>query len=70
MTFQWLQGVKYHPYAYSREGANMLSAVLHTAVAIDRSVFIMRAFSAMEAEAARRHQTDMKSSEQITGEQV
>jgi hypothetical protein len=36
------------PYGFTREGANMLSAVLHTDVAIDRSVQIMRAFSAME----------------------
>ena len=37
-TFQWLQDVKYLPWAYSREGANMLSAVLRTNIAIDRSV--------------------------------
>jgi hypothetical protein len=31
-TFQWLQNVKYSPRAYGREGCNMLSAVLHTAI--------------------------------------
>lgn len=36
------------PYAFTREGANMLSAVLQTDIAIDRSIQIMRAFSALE----------------------
>jgi len=49
-TFQWLQDVRYLPWAYSREGANMFSAVLHTDFAVDRSVWIMRAFSATEQE--------------------
>lgn len=48
VTFQWLQDVRYLPWAYSREGANMLSAVLYTDFAVDRSVWIMRAFSTME----------------------
>ena len=50
-TFQWLQGVKYLPWGYAREGCNMMSACLETPIAVDRSVFIMRAFSAMEAQA-------------------
>lgn len=64
VIFQWLQAVKYLPYAYTREGANMLSSVLHTDIAVDRSVFIMRAFSATEA-----CHSDMKFSEQMTGDQ-
>ena len=36
------------PYAFTREGANMLSAVLHTSIAIDRSIQIMRAYSTFE----------------------
>lgn len=36
------------PHAFTREGCNMLSAVLNTPVAIDRSILIIRAFSAME----------------------
>ncbi|MEK7484992.1 MAG: ORF6N domain-containing protein [Planctomycetota bacterium] len=36
------------PFAFTREGANMLSMVLHTDIAIDRSIQIMRAFSALE----------------------
>jgi hypothetical protein len=39
---------KYLPYGFTREGCNMLSAVLNTPVAIERSIQIMRAFSAME----------------------
>lgn len=41
-------GAQKLPYGFTREGANMLSAVLHTDVAIDRSIQIMRAFSAIE----------------------
>ena len=37
-----------NPYGFTREGANMLSVVLHTDIAIERSVQIIRAFSAME----------------------
>lgn len=51
-TFEWLQHVKYTPHAFSREGANMLSAVLKTEVAAERSVQIMRAFSALEEKAS------------------
>jgi len=36
------------PYAFTREGANMLSALLRSDVAVERSVQIMRAFSAIE----------------------
>lgn len=36
------------PYGYTREGCNMLSACLHTPIAIDRSILIMRAFSKLE----------------------
>jgi len=36
------------PFAFTREGCNMLCAVLSTPIAIRRSIQIMRAFSAME----------------------
>jgi len=36
------------PYVFTRNGANMLSAILRSSVAIDRSIQIMRAFSSME----------------------
>jgi len=51
VTLQPLQNVTYMPYAFTREGANMLSSVLHTETAISRSIQIMRAFSAMEQKA-------------------
>jgi len=37
-----------NPYVFTRNGANMLSAILRSSVAIDRSIQIMRAFSSME----------------------
>lgn len=47
-------GRRYLPYAFTREGCNMLSAVLNTKTAIARSIQIMRAFTAMERFAERR----------------
>lgn len=41
------------PLAFTRLGANMLSAVLKTPVAAERAVFIMRAFSALEQAAQK-----------------
>jgi len=41
---------RYLPWAYTREGCNMLSTVLNTPLAIQRSIQIMRAFSAIERE--------------------
>lgn len=41
-------GVRHAPLAFTRMGANMLSAVLKTPVAAARSVQIMRAFSLLE----------------------
>lgn len=43
-----LHSPRANPYGFYREGANMLSTVLHSDVAIQRSVQIMRAFSSME----------------------
>ncbi|MFA6431006.1 MAG: ORF6N domain-containing protein [Candidatus Margulisiibacteriota bacterium] len=36
------------PFVFTRNGANMLSAILHSPVAIKRSIQIMKAFSALE----------------------
>ncbi|MFH1386828.1 MAG: ORF6N domain-containing protein [bacterium] len=36
------------PYVFTRNGANMVSAILKSEVAIQRSIQIMRAFSALE----------------------
>lgn len=44
----------YLPYAFTRNGANMLSAVLRSPRAIQRSIQIMRAFSAIEETISRR----------------
>lgn len=36
------------PYVFTRNGANMVSAILKSSVALQRSIQIMRAFSALE----------------------
>ena len=56
------------PHAFPREGCNMMSACLETPVAVGRSVFIMRAFSAAEAETLRHCHSDTAPGGQITGE--
>jgi len=46
-----LRGLKFSyqmPYAFTRNGANMVSAILRTQLAVRRSIYIMRAFSALE----------------------
>jgi hypothetical protein len=42
------KNIKYLPYAFTRNGINMLATVLRSKIAIQRSIFIMRAFSALE----------------------
>lgn len=42
------------PYAFTRNGANMLSAILKSSVAVQRSIQIMRAFSALEEAVSRK----------------
>lgn len=39
---------RYLPYVFTRNGANMVSAVLKSPIAIQRSIQIMRAFSVLE----------------------
>lgn len=53
VTSQQNHILSYAPLAFTREGANMLSAVLHTPTAVARSVMIMRAFSRIEEVAAQ-----------------
>lgn len=48
LKFENWGGPRYLPYAFAREGCNMLSAVLNTPIAIARSIQIIRAFSALE----------------------
>lgn len=38
----------YNPYAFARNGANMLSSVLRSPIAIQRSIQIIRAFTTIE----------------------
>ncbi len=49
------------PYAFTRNGANMLSAVLRSPIAVQRSIQIMRAFSALEEVMSKRRRTLTKS---------
>ncbi|MEO5330535.1 MAG: ORF6N domain-containing protein [Magnetococcus sp. YQC-5] len=44
--------IRTNPLGFYQAGANMLSVVLHSAIAVDRSIQIMRAFTAMEIQAA------------------
>lgn len=53
-----------NPYAFTRNGANMLSTVLRTKTAVHRSIQIMRAFSALE-EAMSKHKGTLAGSPEI-----
>jgi hypothetical protein len=53
-----LHSPRANPYGFNREGANMLSAVLKSDVATERSVEIMRAFSTLE-ETLLNQQTEL-----------
>jgi hypothetical protein len=44
-----------NPYVFTRNGANMLSAVLRSPIAVKRSIQIMRAFSALEEMMSRQN---------------
>ncbi|MBF0404947.1 MAG: ORF6N domain-containing protein [Nitrospirae bacterium] len=41
-------GRRYRPFGFTHEGCNMLAAVLNTSIAIERSIQIIRAFTALE----------------------
>lgn len=45
-----LHSPRANPYGFYREGANMLSTVLHSEIAIERSIQIVRALSALESQ--------------------
>jgi hypothetical protein len=49
------------PYVFTRNGANMLSAILRSPIAIRRSIQIMRAFSALEEVMSRKKKRLTKS---------
>jgi hypothetical protein len=54
-TSSW-GGYRVCPYVFTRNGANMVSAILRSPQAIHRSVQIMRAFSALEELLANKRQ--------------
>lgn len=51
----------YNPYAFTRNGANMVSAILKSPIAIQRSIQIIRAFTALEAVVGREKSELIKS---------
>lgn len=46
--------VRFLPYVFTRNGANMVSAILKSPLAVQRSIQIMRAFSTLEGIVGRR----------------
>jgi len=48
VTMKRGKNIKYLPYAFTRNGVNMLATVLKSKIAVHRSIFIMRAFSVLE----------------------
>jgi len=52
---------KYLPYVFTRNGANMVSTVLRSQVAIHRSIQIMRAFTTLEEALSRRRKKAIES---------
>ncbi|MFH1710160.1 MAG: ORF6N domain-containing protein [bacterium] len=61
-SLSWTGGIK--PYAFTRNGVNMLATVLRSKVAVQRSIFIMRAFSVLE-EAVGKNKQQLLSSPQV-----
>lgn len=54
------------PYVFTRNGANMICAVLKSPVAVQRSIQIMRAFSALEEALGKRKRLPTKSPDVIS----
>jgi hypothetical protein len=61
-SLRWTGGSR--PYAFTRNGVNMLATVLRSKVAVQRSIFIMRAFSVLE-EAIGKRKKQLLSSPQV-----
>ncbi|MBN3033416.1 MAG: ORF6N domain-containing protein [Candidatus Saganbacteria bacterium] len=59
-TSSW-GGRRYLPYVFTRNGANMVSVVLRSPVAIQRSIQIMRAFTILEEIMGKNRQMILKS---------
>ncbi len=51
----------FNPYAFARNGANMICTVLKSTIAVQRSIQIMRAFSTLEEIMGKRKKTLTKS---------
>ena len=67
VTANWsVQKVRSLPYAFTRNGANMVSTVLKSSIAIQRSIQIIRAFTALEEALGRRKKMPIKSPEIIS----
>ena len=64
VTLKRGKNIKYSPYAFTRNGVNMLATVLKSKIAVQRSIFIMRAFSVLE-EAIGKKKRELLSSPQI-----
>lgn len=60
-----LHSPRANPYGFYREGANMLSNVLHTTIAIDRSIQIIRAFSLVESRYSEVSESSSTSNREI-----
>ena len=62
-SLSWMGGTR--PYAFTRNGVNMLATVLKSKVAVQRSIFIMRAFSVLEEAIGKRKQQLLSSPQVI-----
>ena len=58
---QGAQKVRFLPYAFTRNGANMASTILKSPIAIQRSIQIMRAFTALEEMVSRKRRSTIQS---------
>lgn len=56
-----IQKVRSLPYAFTRNGANMVCTVLRSPIAVQRSIQIMRAFSALEEVVSKKRKTIIQS---------
>ncbi|MBF0458524.1 MAG: ORF6N domain-containing protein [Nitrospirae bacterium] len=51
-------GRRYLPYGFTREGCNMLATILNSAIAVERSIQIIRAFTALERISTQKVSSD------------
>jgi hypothetical protein len=61
-TSSW-GGYRFSPYVFTRNGANMVSAILRSPLAIQRSIQIMRAFTVLEEMMGKNKQIMINSPE-------